>query len=545
MRQLLLHNARVLTMTEPRIASAVLVDAGHIAAVGGPELAEGLAGTDVQCVDLAGRCVTPGLIDSHLHLRGLGDSLGELNLAGVADFGRTLELVRSAAAELLPNEWLTGGRFDRNLWNLGRLPDRHDLDGVAPATPVLLSSKDGHSVWANSRALELAQVDASTPDPAGGRMYRDADGEPTGLFAENACELIRRAVPEPGETARLRSLRRAIAHLQRLGVTCVHEMSAEGQALVHALRRLRDQWGHLGLRVRLSVGPSDVGAPAGDEDIRLMALKLWVDGALGSQTALMEEPYEGDRANRGVQAIDGTTLARVLKDATSVGLACWVHAIGDRAIRLALEGIEAAGPPPVGFRHRIEHAQCAPPGLIDRMARLGVAASVQPIHQTQDIEMAERHWGSRSRWAYPFASMRRAGIPLAFGSDAPVEDADPRRGLWAAVTRQRDDGTPTAGRFPGERVGIEAAVRAYTAESAQSTGDGGRLGCIAPGAHADLVVWSDDVERITTDGPEACRVLAVSVGGRWVHSEIEGIAVSDEDLSPMPSVQAEHQTHRR
>lgn len=530
MRQLLIHNARVLTMTEPRIATAVLVDDARIVAVGGPELADRIAGPGLRCLDLGGRCVTPGFVDSHLHLRGLGDSLGELNLADVADFGRTLELVRGAAAELLPGEWLTGGRFDRNLWGIGRLPCRRDLDGVAPDTPVALVSKDGHSLWANSRAIELAGIGASIPEPAGGRVYRDAHGEPTGLFSENACELVRRAVPEPGETARLRSLRRAIDHLQALGITCVHEMSAEGQGLVHDLRRLRDQWGHLGLRVRLSVGPSDVGAPGGDEDVRLMALKLWIDGALGSQTALMEEAYEGDPANRGIQAIDDDTLADLLKHAASMGLSCWVHAIGDRAVRVALEGIEVAGPPPVGLRHRIEHAQCAPPGLIDRMARLGVAASVQPIHQVQDIEIAERYWGRRSRWAYPFASIQRAGIPLAFGSDAPVEDADPRRGLWAAVTRQCEDGTPAGGWFPEERIGVDAALRAYTTDSARSVGDGGQLGAIAPGAHADLVVWSDDVERITTDGPEACRVLAVSVGGRWVHSEIECVSVSDEDL---------------
>jgi len=542
---LLLYNARVLTMAEPQIARAVLVADGRIVAVGGPELAEGPDHPGVQRVDLAGRCVTPGLIDSHLHLRGLGDSLSQLDLAGVADFGRALELVRGAAAELWPNEWLTGGRFDRNLWNLGRLPDRHDLDGVAPATPVLLSSKDGHSLWANSRAIEIAGVGPSTAEPAGGRIYRDADGYPVGLFAENACELIRRAVPEPGQATRLRSLRRAIDHLQRLGVTCVHEMSAEGQGLAHDLRRLRDERGHLGLRVRLSVGPSDVGGPAGDEDIRLVALKLWIDGALGSQTALMEDPYEGDERNRGVQAVDDTTLHRLLKHAASVGLACWVHAIGDQAVRLAIEGLESAGSPPIGLQHRIEHAQCAPAGLIERMARLGVAASVQPIHQTQDIEIAERYWGRRSRWAYPFASMRRAGIPLVFGSDAPVEDADPRRGLWAAVTRQREDGTPAGGWFPEERIGIEAALRAYTVESAQSVGDGGQLGAIVPGAHADLVVWSSDVERITIEGPDACRAVATCIGGRWVHSEIGDIAVSSEDPKAMPLPRSERQTYRR
>jgi len=520
-RPLLLHSARVLTMAQPGTASAVLVADGRIVAVGGPELAEGIAGPDLQRVGLAGRCVTPGLIDSHLHLRGLGDSLGELNLADVADFSRTLERVRAAADQLLPDEWLTGGRFDRNLWQLGRLPDRHDLDRVAPATPVLLSSKDGHSVWANSTAMALAGVDASTPDPPGGRVYRDADGRPTGLFAENACELVRRAVPGPGQAARLRSLRRAIDHLQRLGITCAHEMSAEGQGLADDLRRLGGELGHLGLRVRVSAGPAAVDGPSPtDDDVRSIALKLWLDGALGSQTALMEEPFEDDPANRGVQAIETGTLARLLQHAASTGLACWVHAIGDRAVRVALEGIEEAGPPPAGLRHRIEHAQCAHPALIRQMARLGVAASVQPIHQTQDIEIAERHWGSRARWAYPFASMHRAGVLLAFGSDAPVEDADPRRGIWAAVTRQREDGTPVGGWHPEERVGTETALRAYTTNPAQSAGDGGRLGCITPGAHADLVVWSGEPRRIAADGPQACRAVATAVGGRWVYSEL-------------------------
>lgn len=525
-----LHNGRIYTMDKRLpVAASVAISASRILAVS--ERTDDLlpllspAG---QALDLRGATVLPGFTDGHVHFLEYARKLQRLALDGLASLDAVLEAVAARASRSAPDEWILGGGWDRNLWPDPRFPTRRHLDRIAPDNPVALDSKDLHSVWVNSRALEMAGITRETPDPEGGEIERDERGEPTGILKESACTLLRNVIPVPGCEEMVRALREAIARAHAVGITGIHNCErAEALALFGVLH----QRGELTLRVlaHLSEDTADDAIRAGvftglgDATLRIGGLKLFADGSLGSRTAHMLAPFEGTD-NCGICTMTKAEMREWVFRACDAGISATIHAIGDRANREVLDVLAEARQredtlrPPL--RHRIEHAQLLTEEDIPRFARLDIIASAQPVHATADYEMVDRYWGTRGRWAYPFRSLLARGTRLAFGSDCPVERFDPLLGIHAAVTRRRADGSPGPdGWQPQERLTVEEAVRAFTLGNAYAAGLEGQLGSITPGKLADLVVLSEDIFAIDAMRIPAARVLGTFFGGRLVYAD--------------------------
>jgi len=523
---LILVNCRAYTVEDDNpLAEAIAVRDGRILAVGRSGDVLPTAGPGTRVVDLGGRAVIPGLIDAHLHLLSFALSLGRVDLAGASSLEEALARVRAGAAGLRPGEWVLGGGWDKNLW--GRLPHRRDLDAVAPANPVLLASKDYHSQWASSLALELAGVRPETASPPGGEILRDpATGELTGILQENAGRLVARAVPPPSPERCDAALLQALGIAASAGLTGLQTF--EGPEVLAALQRLRAR-GALDLRVCCHLRRESLADAArlglrtgfGDEWLRLGHLKLFLDGALGSQTAYMLEPYSGS-VSRGIQVLTREELRELVGVAIEAGLAPAVHAIGDAANRLALDVFEETAPAwrRAGLRPRIEHVQLVDAADAGRLGRLGVVASMQPSHATSDWPVAERHWAGRTGLAYAWRTLLDTGAVLAFGSDCPVEPIDPLPGLYAAVTRQTAAGQPAGGWHPEQRLTPTEALRAYTLGSACASGEESIKGSLAVGKLADFVVLSTDPLAGTPEAFLQAKVEATAVGGRVVYGEL-------------------------
>jgi predicted amidohydrolase YtcJ len=510
---------------DPRVprATALAVQGERIVAVGERrELREALPG--FTRVGLDGRTVLPAFTDSHIHFAAVGLALRRVNLRSCRSLRDAVDLVAAACRRARPGEWILGGRWDKNLWPEGRFPRRDDLDPVTGAHPAALQSKDGHTTWANSAALAAAGIGPATPDPPGGRIVRDpSTGEPTGLLAERAADPVMALADDPPPELLEEAILGAAAAAHRAGIASVHDM--EGGKVLAAFQRLRAR-GALPVRVCMMV-PEDALEAAiqlgirsgfGNAWLRLGGVKIFADGALGSQTASMLEPYEGEPENTGIVVRTPEQLLALLRRAAAGGIAAAVHAIGDRAVRSVLDAIEAAEgelPPPArgALRHRIEHVQLLHPADLPRMAALGVIASMQPIHCTQDRDIAERYWGTRSRYGYAWRSLRKHGIVLAFGSDAPVETLDALAGIYAAATRKRQEEPGRAPWYPEEALSVAEAVRAYTAGGAYAAGEEAIKGCLAPGRLADFVVLSPDPLAIPPEELPRVAVEMTVVGG--------------------------------
>lgn len=500
---LVLHNGTIYTMDPDRPrAEAVAIAGNRILAVGDDEELRGLLAPGGEALDLQGRTVLPGFTDCHIHFLSYALRLRQINLTGLASKEAVLERVAARAAEATPGRWLEGGGWDRNLWADPSFPTRADLDRIAPQYPVVLSSKCGHALWANSRALERAGITVDTPDPEGGEIVRHpATGEPTGILKEQAIQLVHQAIPKPGLEEIEEALVQAIPHLHRAGLTGIH--NCEGAESFAAFQRLASR-GELKLRVLMHIPLKNLDSAIqlglrtgfGNEVLRIGAVKSFADGSLGARTAAMLEPYEDEPHNRGLMVLSEEELKALVERACRAGIAPAVHAIGDRATHTVLEACQAHRSlwAAQGLRPRMEHAQLLTPEDIQRLGRLSVTASMQPIHCTADMEMVDRHWGARGAGAYAFRSLLDAGAPLAFGSDCPVEDFSPLAGIHAAVTRRRADGFPgPQGWRPSERITVAEAVRAYTQGAAYASGDERLQGSITPGKLADLVVLSQDI----------------------------------------------------
>ncbi len=515
----LLTNGSIYTMdpTRPR-ASAVAIRAGRILAVGGEELRE-LIGHGTRVMDVEGRCVIPGLADSHIHLAWYGVGLRHIPLVGTRSLEELLALVAERANMTAPGEWIQGRGWDQEQWPDRRFPSAADLDRVAPRHAVVLTAKSGHALVANSLALERAGITATTPDPQGGHFERGPDGHPTGLALEKAMDKIKAAIPQPDAAAIAAALPAAFERAWQVGLTAVHDMASPTEdevAVLDAYRQLHAR-GELGLRVvrYLSAAALDRGRPdiPSDDWLRIGGIKLFADGALGPRTAAMLEPYVGEPDNLGIMTITRARLAEVARQAAGAGLPLAVHAIGDRANRLVLDVLAEAGPTPPK-RHRIEHVQCLHPDDVGRLAALGVVASMQPIHATQDAPMADRYWGARTATAYAWRSLLDAGTVLSFGSDCPVEDMNPLLGIHAAVTRACPGGYGGAeGWHPEQRLTVAEAVRAYTWGAAYAAGMEDRLGSLTPGKWADLVVLERDIFACDAAAIAETRVTRTMIGG--------------------------------
>jgi predicted amidohydrolase YtcJ len=467
---------------------------GRILAVG--PTAREAAGAGAEVIELRGRAL-PGLADAHIHLHGLALERLQVRLGGSRSLEEALSRVTHHSRGLAPDEWVVGRGWYNDDWPDRRFPDRRSLDRAAEGRPVYLGRKDGHSAWVSSAALAAAGVGRATPDPPGGVIDRDPEGEPTGILRENAIRLVERVVPEPTPERFDRALLLALRDLARLGLTSVHSM--DPPATFASLQRLRAR-GRLPLRVTYNLPAAEIEhavrlglrSGLGDDQLRIWGVKGFLDGSLGSRTA---EMLDGS----GVSVMPQQELIELARICASNGLNLCLHAIGDGAVRRALDALEPLAGARPDWRPRIEHAQCVDPSDMPRFRRAGVIASMQPIHAVADRELADREWRGRLHGAYAWEALRRAGTVLAFGSDAPVESADPLRGLQAATSWRR-----AAGWLPELALTPAQALRAYTWGAAFAVGMEDRLGRLGPGLLCDLTVVEDG------------RVLATVLGGRLV-----------------------------
>lgn len=523
---LVLYNGNFHTMDKahPRV-SAVAIRGDRFVAVGKDEEMRALIEPNGRAIDLQGRTVTPGFIDAHIHFLSYGLSLRAIDLINTPTLLSAQERVRARAETTPAGQWLTGRGWDQSVWANGDFPNRADLDAISTEHPIFLSRKCGHVGWTNSMALQLAGIDANTPDPDGGEIERDAAGQPTGILKENALGLIFRILAEPSPEEAIDAVRLAMQTVHKMGIVGIHNL--EGAIALRAMQQLRAA-GELKVRVTAQIPEADLDSAIalgihsglGDKFLRFGAVKVFSDGALGARTAWMIDPYEGEPQNFGISVASAEHMKEVVEKASRAGLAVFTHAIGDMANRVVLDAIEATRRAGIGLhlRHRIEHAQVLHPDDLDRFAALGVIPSMQPIHATQDMLVADKHWGERSRYAYAWRTLWDSGAMLAFGSDAPVETPDVIQGIHAAVTRCRADGAPGGdGWIPEERISVAEAVWAYTVGAAYASGEERIKGSITPGKLADLTILSQDIFSVNPMAILETDVTATLVGAKFVH----------------------------
>jgi len=517
-----------------RAPDAVLVRGGSIAAVGGREELSTLA-PDAVRLELPGATLTPGLTDSHIHLIEWALARREVDLSAAPTPAAAAQAVAEAARRVSTG-WIRGRGWNANRW--GTFPDRVLLDEAVPDRPVALQSHDMHALWVNTRALEAAGIDEDTPDPAGGRIARDAAGRPTGILFENAAALVVQHIPEPGLDDVESAVLDAQAALHRAGITGIHSFPGvhltrpDPLSLLESLRargllRLRVVQ-HLPLDALDEAIAVGLRSGFGGEWIRIGGIKMFLDGALGSRTAWLRAPYAGS-SDHGVNVLPAGDFRDAVRRAAAAGLSTTVHAIGDAAVALALDVLADPAVRPGAVPHRIEHVQLLPLERAADAARAGIVASMQPSHMMTDWRPALQHWGAeRCRGAFALRSLLDQGTVLAFGSDAPVEPVDPRLGLFAAVCRQDRDGLPEEGWYPEQRIDIFDSLRAYTAGPAAAAGEHAREGCLVPGARADIVAWDIDPLRAPPRELLDMRCTATIVGGELVwHARGEVLAANE------------------
>ncbi len=509
------------------VATAIAAADGRILAVGSDQEVLRFVGPSTERIDLGGRRVVPGFMDAHTHFID-----GGFELAGVQlrDAGTPEEFARRIGeyAAAHPGEWVTGGTWDHELWG-GELPRRDWIDSLTSHSPVFVSRLDGHMGLANSRALELAGVTVGTPDPEGGTIVRYPDGRPTGILKDAAQALVGRVIPGPSEAELDRALGSAIGHAAARGVTLITDM---GSWPGHEAYRRAYARGELDIRV-YSVVPigtwqrlADYVAREGRGDHHLFwgGVKGFVDGSLGSTTAWFYEPYVDEPSTSGLMVTDTAQLRRAIIAADSAGLHVIIHAIGDQANDWLL-GVYAEarkGKAPRDRRFRIEHAQHLTRDAIRRIARDAVIPSMQPYHAIDDGRWAVKRIGpERVKTTYAFRDLEDAGAHLAFGSDWTVAPLDPLLGIYAAVTRRTLDGANPGGWVPEQKITVEEAVAAYTANNAYACSLEEVLGTLEPGKYADLVVLADDIFSIDPVEIEHAKVDLTMVGGKVVYRRLD------------------------
>jgi hypothetical protein len=525
---LIVVNARVHTV-DPAMpsAQAVAVCGDRISRVGSNEDVRATADAKTRVIDAGGKLLLPGFNDAHVHLISGADMLVGVDLRPATsqqDFARRLG---EYAARLPKGRWILGGFWDHEAWPTRALPTHQAIDTVTPDNPVFVQRLDGHMAIANTLAMRLAKIASTTKSPDGGTIVRDASGEPTGIFKDNAMDLITRAVPADTIDETIEKARAALAHAASVGVTTIQDMTA-GATELQAYQTLRAR-GELTARIYSIQNHGIDGLVAagvttgfGDDWVRIGGIKLFADGSMGSGTAAFYEPYADDPSTKGLLIHEPEALEAAIFAADAAGFQVIVHAIGDRANAIVLDAFEKLQHER-GVRDRrprIEHAQVVRPGDKARFKMAGVIASIQPSHCIDDMRWSERRIGrDRSKIAYNVKSFVDAGARIAFGTDWFVEPMNPMIGLYAAVTRQFPDGTPAGGWFPDERISMEQAVEYYTVGSAYAEFADGRKGSLSEGKLADMVLLSQDV--FTIPSREILNTVPVYtiVGGRIVYEQ--------------------------
>lgn len=538
--------AATLALTAPALADTLVdnVDGVTIDATGGIDRFTGLViGDDGRIkqvlqrgdkrpdrptykVDGQGRFMVPGMIDSHGHVMGLGFAALTLDLSDTKSLPEALEKIGAYAKANPDRPWILGRGWNQELWPEKRFPTAAELDAVVPDRPVWLTRVDGHAGWANSKALAAGGITATTKDPSGGKIERIVPGgRPAGVLVDTAMDLIETKVPPPRPEDRDLALAKAQDILLSRGVTAIADMGTSIEDW-QSFRRAGDN-GTLKIRIMAYAAGTEqmalIGGPGPspwlyEDRLRLNGVKLYVDGALGSRGASLKAPYADAPGTRGLRITSDTQLKNLMSRAALDKFQVAIHAIGDEANMAVLSGIEDMADTYGGDRRwRIEHAQVVDPADIARFGKHGIIASMQPVHQTSDREMAEKRLGpSRLAGAYAWKTIQASGARIAFGSDVPVELADPWAGWAAAISRTGPDGAPPGGWQPQERVTREEAFAAYTVNGAYAGFAEGRFGRLVPGERADFLFIDRDPFLATPAELRATQVIEVWVNGRKV-----------------------------
>jgi hypothetical protein len=514
-------------------AEAMAIADGKISCIGKMDhvlLDCGGGAEGAETVQLHGQFVMPGFDDAHVHLGGAAADLLAVPLTGVPSVEELQKRVADAVAQHKEGEWITGGGWDHTMWPDKRFPNRQQLDAVSPKNPVILTHISGHVAVANSLALQRAEIDKNTPNPPGGEIERDALGEPTGMLKEYAAmNLVNVRIPDPSPEQRRKGIELVLQNVAKNGVTSVQDFSDWEDYKM--FRQIKED-GKLTVRItewlpfNLDLNDlQNMRAQGGTTDpwVKTGALKAFVDGAMGSRTAAMLEPYSDDPSTSGILTNDPEKLRAMAIARDKAGFQLNFHAIGDRANRVALDVFEAVAKAngPRDRRDRIEHAQLVSMEDIPRFAHLKVIASMQPSHQTTDMRWAEDRVGrDRIKGAYAWASMLKNGVRLAFGTDYDVEPISPFRGLYACVTRERPEGGPKNGWEPQEKITLEECIRAYTSGSAYAEFAEGKKGELKAGEYADFIILSNDLTKVAPSQYTKTSVLRTVVGGRTVYQAV-------------------------
>lgn len=522
----LLTEARIHTMDSDRPTAEAMVwsDEGRILAVGdADELASRYP--DARRLRLGGATVVPGLIDAHGHLMNLGHALLRANLAGAASKSEIVERLKVHARDLPEGAWLLGRGWDQTLWPEAEFPTAADLDAHFPDRPVWLERVDGHAGWGNSKALAVATRDLSGDwQPEGGRILRDAEGQPTGVFIDSAEQLVVEAIPAPSAEVDALAFERALAEAVKFGLTGVHDAGVSLRQLA-LYRRFADS-GRLPLRIHaMANGDADALDALcamghyrhASGRLQMRTVKLYIDGALGSRGAALLADYSDEPGNRGLLFAEPPAFEKILRKAHGCGVQVAAHAIGDRGNRVVLDGMQRvlAEQADSDHRWRIEHAQVVALEDIPRFAALGVIASMQPTHATSDMRWAGARLGeARLAGAYAWRRMKDAGALLALGSDFPVEAVDPVLGLHAAATRQDARGWPEGGWLADQKLDMQEALRGFTLDAARAGFAEAEVGSLEVGKRADFVVLSMPIEALAP-----ARILDLRVESTWVDGQ--------------------------
>jgi len=501
-------------------AEAMAVSAGRILAIGSQASVGSFATSRTQTIKIEGVAL-PGFADAHIHVEGVGEQLEQLNLRGLSK-REILDKVAESAKTAPSGSWITGGGWDQGFWHPAAFPTAKDLDRVSGDHPVALSRIDGHSTWVNSTILVLAKITRSTPDPDGGRILRDAAGDPTGMLIDKAQDLLRAVTPKPTPADRERRIRLALLQFSKWGLTSVHDAGV-GLETISIYKELLKR-GELPVRVYvmaagekarsyyLAHGPEP---DLGNDMLAVRSFKLFLDGALGSRGAELTDPYTDAPQEHGLELMKDADLEAVVRAAREKGIQVNTHAIGDRAVRRALDAFQKGGVT-VNDRFRVEHASMVTNDDIARFVSMGIIASIQPVFVGEYSRWAEDRVGpSRIHWVLRTRDLLNAGVLLAAGSDYPASDSGRALdNLYCAVTRKGADGNPAAGWYPDQRVDVDQALRMMTQGPAFAAFQEKNLGILNVDRYADFTVLSADPYHVPTDSLRSLTVQMTVVAGR-------------------------------
>ena len=516
---LILYNANIRTMNKKKPkAEAIAIKNSKIVAIGSDTEILKLKNNKTKAIDLDGKTALPGFVDCHVHMGTYARTLEEIGLRDIASMKQLLRKLKQAEKQKPPGVWIVARGFDQEKFREKRVPNRFDLDKAVSNHPLLITRVCGHLKVANSKALSLAGITKHTKLSEGGKIEKDPKtGEPTGVLLENAVNLVTGVMHKPSDDELLRIYSQAYQKATEKGLTSIHCM-IENLTDIRIIQELRRQK-KLKIRIHIMIPiehfdelvESEISTHFNDDRVKIGGIKIFADGSLGAHTAALHEPYADDKTTRGILIYSPEKLEALFEKVHSAGFQLAVHAIGDLAIETVLSALEKVlkKKPKKDHRHRIEHASVLNEGLIERMCRFGVIASVQPLFVVSDFWASKRLGRRRARWTYPFKSLVKSGAVACAGSDCPIEPIDPLLGVWAAVARKN---------FPRERLSVDEAIRMYTVNAAFASHEEMIRGSIKLGKLADLTILSKDPYSVEPDSIRNISVEMTIIDGEIVYA---------------------------